>query len=425
MSGKNIRIFVVLAVISIIGIVVMQVYWFKKAFDKTENEFNKNLNIALNETVKGVLNYNNTFEIPVDPVKQLDENYFAVMVNDQINADVLEHYLRSEFIKFNIRQSFEYRIFDCANEQMVYGGFVEGEDNQEELKSRKLPVWNGDNYYFTVYFPHKAAGIVGGMTLWFFSSAVLLVVLIFFAYSLFVILQQKRFSEVQRDFINNMTHEIKTPVSIISVSAETIKDPSMIETPHRLINYATIILHEANRLKTQVERVLSLTGSESTIRLNNERFDIHQLIIEFTNNFLENTKHKEINLTFNLNAGYSFIHADRFYISNLISNLLDNAVKYSNDSIELTISSENKGKMIEIVFSDNGIGIDKEHVKKIFDKFYRVPTGNVHNVKGFGIGLNYVQLITRLHKGSIKVLSEPGKGSSFILTLPLAKKDGE
>jgi two-component system phosphate regulon sensor histidine kinase PhoR len=125
MSGKTIRIFVVLAIVSIAGIVLMQVYWFKQAFDKTEYEFDRNLNIALNETVKGVLRYNNTLTVPPDPVKRLGQNYYAVMVNDKIHADVLEHYLRTSFQKFNIRQSFEYRIFDCAHEQMVYGGFIE------------------------------------------------------------------------------------------------------------------------------------------------------------------------------------------------------------------------------------------------------------------------------------------------------------
>lgn len=420
MSGKTIRIFVVLAITAICGIVVMQVYWFKQAFDQTEQEFNRSLNLALNETVKGVLRYNNTHTVPADPVKKLDNNYYAVMVNDRINAEVLEHYLRVTFKKFNIRQSFEYRIFDCTNEQMVFGGFIEGEDTREDIKPRSLPRWDRDNYYFTVYFPHKTTGLISGMSLWLFSSAVLLVVLIFFAYSLFVILKQKRYSEVQRDFINNMTHEIKTPVSIISVSAETLRDPAMV-TPQRLINYATIILEEANRLKIQVDRVLSLTGTESTIRLKCEALNIHELITDLATNIAVNTKHKAVKLTFDLQAPQPVIHADRSYIENLISNLLDNAIKYSSDPLELVISSVNKHKTIAVTFADNGIGIDKEHIKRIFDKFYRVPTGNVHNVKGFGIGLNYVQLIAKLHRGTVKVESEPGKGSSFILILPLAK----
>jgi two-component system phosphate regulon sensor histidine kinase PhoR len=421
MSRKTIRIFVVLALTAICGIVVMQVFWFKQAFNQTEQEFNRSLNIALNETVKGVLRYNNTHTVPGDPVKQLDKNYYAVMVNDRINADVLEHYLRTTFKKFNIRQSFEYRIFDCANAEIVYGGFVEGEDTREEVKPRNLPEWNKDNYYFTVYFPHKTTGIIGGMTLWLFSSAVLLVVLIFFAYSLFVILKQRRYSEVQRDFINNMTHEIKTPVSIISVSAETLKNPDILATPQRLVNYATIILEEANRLKTQVERVLSLTGTESTIRLTSETFSMNELVVELTNNIVENTSHKKVHLTLNLNAMQSVVYGDKFHLSNLISNLLDNAIKYSNEPVELIVSSVNKNRHIEISIQDNGIGIAKEHLKKVFDKFYRVPTGNVHNVKGFGIGLNYVQLIAKLHKGLVRVESESGKGSTFILTLPLAK----
>lgn len=421
MRGRTIKIFVILAITSICGIVLVQVYWFKKAFDKTEEEFNKNLNIALNETVKGVLQYNNTPNLPPDPVKQVEKNYFAVMVNDRINADVLEYYLKTEFNRFNITQGFEYRIFDCAHEHMVYGGFVGGDDkgSMEGMRTRSLPVLDEDNYYFTVYFPYKTAGLVSGMSLWLFSSGVLLLVVVFFAYSLFVILKQKRFSEVQRDFINNMTHEIKTPVAIISASAETLKDPRMPSTPLRLVNYATIILDEANRLQMQVERVLSLAGRETMIRLNREYLDVQELLKEVVDNILANTEHKKIRVVFRLEATQSMVYADRFYLSNLFSNLLDNAIKYSGEELELMISSENKGRTISLNFSDNGIGISREHQKRIFDKFYRVPTGNVHNVKGFGIGLNYVQLIARLHKGSVKVWSGPGKGSSFIVTLPV------
>jgi two-component system, OmpR family, phosphate regulon sensor histidine kinase PhoR len=420
MSGKTIRIFVLLALLSIAGIVVTQVYWFKKAFDNTENEFNKNLHIALNETVKGVLHYNHTYSIPSDPVKQISQNYFAVMVNDKINADVLEYYLRTEFTKFNIRQSFEYRIFDCANEQMVYGGYIEGNDNKNDVKQRDLPQWKGDNYYFTIYFPHKVAGIIGGMNLWIYSSLVLLIVVLFFSYSLFVILKQKRLSEVQRDFINNMTHEIKTPVSIITVSAETLKDPAIAKDPQRLLSYSTIILDEANRLKANVERVLSITGKEDSIKQNKEKLNLHDLITSTANKINENVTHKRVSLGFSFEATNFVVFADPFHVSNMVSNLIDNAVKYSNDPVAIQINSTNpEGNKIQITFTDNGIGISKEHIKRIFDKFYRVPTGNIHNVKGFGIGLNYVQLIARSHKGTIKVLSEEGKGSSFILTLPV------
>jgi len=419
MKRRTIRIFVVLALISIIGIVITQVYWFNKAYQNNEQEFNKNVNIALKEVVKGILKYNNIFTTPVDPVKQLTPNYFAVMVNDQINAEVLEHYLQTELIKFNIRQGFEYGIYDCTTEKIVYGGYVEGEGIFKPNEKNHLPKWKGSNYYFTVYFPHKASGIVGQMNLWLYSSAIIIIVVIFFSYSLFVILKQRRLSEIQRDFINNMAHEIRTPLATITISAKTLKDPEIANNPQRLLNYATIITDEAIKLKNQVERVLSIADSESAMKLNIENVDVHQLILTVSKQLVSNTDNKKVSFKFEPKAIQFIVSADKMHLSNLIANLMDNSIKYSKEEVEITISTfNNLPNTIEIHFTDNGLGISKDNQKKIFDKFYRVPTGNIHNAKGFGIGLNYVSLIAREHRGSIKVSSVLNSGSTFIVTLP-------
>lgn len=419
MKSKTIKIFVVLAIVSIIGIITTQIFWYKKAFDKSEDEFNRAVYIALNQSMRGVLLFNNTNTFPVDPIQKLDYNYYAVMVNDQINADVLEYYLKSEFQKLNIHQSFEYRIFDCANKQMMYGGFVEGQNSfDKENINRNLPVLKTDNYYFTVYFPNQTFDLFASMKLWLFSSFVLFIVLIFFAYSLFVILKQKRLSEIQRDFINNMTHEINTPVSIISASAETLRNANIVEQPQRLLNYANIILEESNRLKSSIDKVLSVADSERIVSLNFEKIDVHDLLIKLANSICEQNK-KNIQLEFDLNAQQYFIKADRFYMLNMFSNLIENAIKYSSDNLKLVLASKNIKEGICISIKDNGIGIDKRHIDRIFDKFYRVPTGNVHNVKGFGIGLNYVKQTIKLHKGSIQVSSDLGIGTQFNIYLPL------
>jgi two-component system phosphate regulon sensor histidine kinase PhoR len=177
MSNSTLRIFYILGFISIIGLFSVQIYWFKKAFDKTEFEFERSLTIALNETVKDLLKYNNTNTIPNDPVIQLDNNYYAIMVNDQIHADVLELYLKTEFDKFNIHQGYEYRIYDCQNKEMKFGGYVDGKAyTNDVIKNRKLPLLKEDNYYFTVYFPHKSMDIIKSMELWIFSSIILFIV---------------------------------------------------------------------------------------------------------------------------------------------------------------------------------------------------------------------------------------------------------
>jgi two-component system, OmpR family, phosphate regulon sensor histidine kinase PhoR len=420
MRRKTLLIFAALALTSIIGVVVIQVYWFRQAYNTNQEEFSKNTRIALKEVVKGILRYNNTHTMPADPIQQISPSYFVVMVNDRIDALVLEHYLQTELKRFNIKEGFEFSIYDCANQQMMYGEYSEGDPANTSVSINKHPQWKGDNYYFTVYFPHRALGLVGQMKLWIIFSAIVLVVVIFFTYSLFVILKQKRLSEIQRDFINNMAHEIRTPLSSIMVSAQTIKKPDMMNNPQRLLSYATIIQDEAGKLKTQVERVLSIAETENKIKLEIEDVNLHELIRQTVNTHIEQATNKRITLVMEPHALFFTMKGDPMHLANLFSNLVDNAIKYSHDNLTLRISTQNKNhSSIEVRIADNGVGISKENQKKIFDKFYRAPTGNVHNVKGFGIGLSYVSLVTRMHKGSIRVESETGQGSTFILTFPL------
>lgn len=194
----------------------------------------------------------------------------------------------------------------------------------------------------------------------------------------------------------------------------------MVNNPQRLLSYATIIQDEAGKLKTQVERVLSIAETESKIRPEIEDVNLHELIRQIANTHIEQATNKHITLIMEPHALFFTMKGDPMHLANLFSNLIDNAIKYSHDNLTLRVNTQNKNhSSIEIRISDNGVGITKENQKKIFDRFYRAPTGNVHNVKGFGIGLSYVSLVTRMHKGSIKVESEPGRGSTFILTFPL------
>ncbi|MFA6260816.1 MAG: HAMP domain-containing sensor histidine kinase [Bacteroidia bacterium] len=418
MKTRQIRIFIVLAVLSIAGIIVVQVAWFKRAFDKNEVEFNRNVHIALHEVMRGILKYNNNSAIPPDAIEQNDHNAFTVMINDEINPEVLEYYLVTEFKKFNIKQQFEFGIYDCANQKMVMGRYVEGSGSYKLTESPAEKKGTSDNYYFTVYFPHKSADLIGQMGLWLFSSAVLLVVILIFGYSLFVILRQKKLSEIQRDFINNMTHEFRTPLTTISVSAQTLQDPEIIHSKQRLLNYATLISSEAAKLQHQVNRVLAIAEADHTMHLGKEEVDLHALIRQTLPVQCEAAA-KPVSFQMQLDATSAIVYGDKLHLTNALTNLIDNAIKYSKESAALKIKTHNTGAQIQLSIQDNGIGIPKEHAKRIFEKFYRVSQGNAHNAKGFGIGLFYVQLIARLHKGSIQLVPATGNGSEFILTLPL------
>lgn len=415
---------IVLATISIIGISIIQVFWFRKAFLISEKQFNQSLHIALKSVAEKMPSYNQgSSSALVNPVNQLSSNYFVVMINDVIDVNILELLLVNEFEKRNIITDFEYGIYDCIDEKMVYGNYINN-TQQDQLEPKKiLPKWENENYYFGVYFPNKNYSLVSQMNIWLFSSLVLLLVIIFFSYTLFIILKQKRLSEIQRDFINNMTHEFKTPITTISISSEVLKDPDVIQKPQKLLSYATIIQEEAFRLKNQVERVLQMaTADGETFKLKKEKIDIHKIIRENVDKCLLPVSEKKASIECDFTAKNAFVMGDVLHLSNAFYNLLDNALKYSHQLAHIKISTKNDKRGITIIFEDNGIGIPKDALNKVFEKFYRIPTGNLHDVKGFGLGLNYVKLVCKAHLGSIALTSKINEGSTFSIFLPCLTK---
>ncbi len=423
MKTSTIRFIVVLATLSIVGITITQVYWVRRAFDLKEDEFERNVNTALLNVAQQIYSFSETTQPSSNPVKQLSTNYFVVMVNSQIDASLLEFMLRTEFDKRKIQADFEYGIYDCANERMMYGNYVQVNDTKSKTEiSKNLPKWNTQGYYFGVQFPNREAQILNQMGIWSFSSIVLLVVIVFFAYTLFVILKQKRLSEIQKDFINNMTHEFKTPIATIAVSTEVLKNPDIIKQPERLLSYTTIIENENKRLKQHVERVLQMAKlDKESIELKKEPVNIHEAVQEVARGMNAALQEKQVQLELSLNADEPVITVDKLHITNVIYNLLDNAIKYSAENPKVWISVKQGDKSAVVLeVRDNGIGVKEDDQKRIFQKFYRVPTGNVHNVKGFGLGLNYVRQIIEAHRGKITLKSHLGDGCTFRIYLPQA-----
>src|SRR5688572_23377078 len=420
MTSSSIRFFVILGTLCIVGITITQLYWVRRAFDLKEAEFERTVSAALFTVANQIFDINNTPSPAMNPVKQVSTNYFIVMVNGEVDAPLLEFLLRSEFEKRNIKVDFEYGVYDCSSEKMRYGDYVPLQTSKEKITSKKLPAWNHYAYYFGVQFPNREAHLINQMGIWSFSSVVLLMVILFFGYTLFVILKQKRLSEIQKDFINNMTHEFKTPISTIAVSTEVLKDPNIVHQPERLLNYTTIIEKENTRLKQQVERVLQMARlDKEDVGLKKELVDVHQVIQDALKNTSGALHEKQGSISCDLNARQFSIEADRLHLTNVLYNLIDNAIKYAQVAPHIVIRTSDSQKSICIEIEDNGIGIHPDNQKRVFQKFYRVPTGNVHDVKGFGIGLNYVKTIVEAHKGNIKLESELGKGSVFRISLPL------
>lgn len=416
---STLRLVVILATISIVGITITQVYWVRKAFDLNQADFDRQVNTALVGVAQQFFKLNDAPSPANNPVVQVSTNYYAVMLNSDINPNVLEFLLQTEFEKRNIKADFEYGIYDCSQECMVYGKFVSNGAIRRDLDLSNLPKLVNASYYFGVRFPGRELQLVNQMGIWTFSSLVLLVVIIFFAYALFVIFRQRRLSEIQKDFINNMTHEFKTPLSTISLSAEVLRQQAHNPQPDRMLNYTSIIEQETNRMRQHLERMLQVARLDRTdIELKKEIINMHDLIRETVTSMQPILNGKNVSVVFHFESEQANVAGDRHHLTNIIFNLLDNALKYTIVQPEVDISTSAHGKGMVVQIKDNGIGISEEHQKKVFQKFYRVPTGNVHTVKGFGLGLSYVKQVVEAHNGTVSMASELNKGSLVTIYLP-------
>lgn len=415
MDRKTIRLLILLGIVAITGIISIQAYWVNKAFDLEGRRFRQTTVAALEDVANAISDVYGMSYIE-NPVEQLASDYYVVNLRTPLDASVLEHYLKTTFKSYDLDTDFEYGIYDCDTDKIRYGNYVNKDFQTEEIPVPDLEKTDKFLNYFGVRFPSREQFLIQKMDFWVWSSIITLIVTAFFGYSVFVILRQKRLSEVQRDFINNMTHEFQTPISTIRVATDVLRQPKILDQPERLKKYVQIIRQENARLKNQVESVLTTARlSKGKLELDIQLQELHSLLQEV----LEVVKMEmEEDLSLDFKAPRTSIYADKVHTMNVVRNLVENAIKYSKAPAKIEVSTRNEGSSLLLSIKDHGIGIPQEHLKKIFDKFYRVPTGNVHNVKGFGLGLNYVKQIIQAHKWKIKVNSTYGEGTEFIITIP-------
>lgn len=421
MNSATIRTVVVLGVVSVLGIVTIQMYWVRKAFDNEERQFNQTLYIALKNVATRLAAYNGVVLPAHSPVSQLSSNYYVVNVNDRIDTGVLEHYLRQEFNALNLRLDYEYAIYDCATDRMVYGNYVSARAARPAARvpAAPLPKWNRYTYYFGLHLPSRTSYLVSRLDIWMLTSAILLVVTGFFGYALFVILRQKQLSEIQRDFINSMTHEFKTPIATIGLAADVLAAPDAAAFPQRLRSYAGIIQEENRRLNQQVDKVLQLArGERDALRLRPELLDVHALIAQVARNFPAPTPAR---IETALAAQPAHVYADPTHLANVLFNLLDNAVKYAATApLVVQLGTRTQGQQLHLTVADNGVGIAAPHQKRVFEKFFRVPAPAPGSsaAPGFGLGLYYVRTVALAHHWRLQLSSAPGAGSTFTLIMP-------
>ena len=418
MSRRTIIIVIALAIVSLGIVIAGQVFWVRKAYALQEEQFNRRAFVAISEVVQTIRVMNRDSAV-TEPVRQVSNNYFIANINDTPQPYLLENLLKEEFRRSQLLEDFEYGIYDCFNDSIVFGSkisFKPGIERTQAQQIHKLENFEPDGHYFGVVFPNKSSFILQQLDFWMYSSIVILLIVIFFSYTVHIMLQQKRLSEIRTDFVNNMTHELKTPISTIGLSADAIQNALTTSNTERIRSYTQIIQNENTRLKNQVERVLQIASlSPKKVALQHKEIDLHEALQKAVDTFQMQIEESDGSISLELLATHHRMKGDIVHITNVIYNLIDNAVKYTTESPDIQIRTHWKSGWLRIDFQDNGIGIERSNQKMIFEKFYRVPTGNLHSVRGYGLGLFYVKTIVEAHKGKLHVVSEPGKGSTFTI----------
>lgn len=420
MNRTALRTLVLLAVLSVVGIIVTQLYWVKKSLNLQDDQFNHRVHVALNTVANKLITNTHGF-IELEELNRVSHNYYTLDFSSPVQIKLLEDYLLTEFKNQYLYEPFEYGFFNCDTDTLIFGKYIYSIDNQN-VERLNIEFPRESNFYIGVLFPRKKSYFTDDWTILAVFSIMLIIVLLFFSFSIMTILKQKQIGEIKNDFVNNMTHEFKTPISTIGLAADVLKRENITSYPERVNHYARIISEENKRLKSQVENVLQIALTDANkISLKEEALDMHEIIALSVQNLEVRAIERGGYIKTQLDAIYTELIGDKVHITNIMHNLLDNALKYSEEVPKIQVITKNRGQYLDIFIEDKGVGIASNDLPLLFEKFYRVGSGDRHDVKGFGIGLFYVKNIVKLHRGNISVKSKLGQGSTFHITLPIKK----
>lgn len=418
MSSKTIR-YIFISMLIIIGLLfVTQAYWFKRAFALQETQLDDKVNIALRSVADGLLKLDNDTTSRIAPISKTSSNEFYVRTDCYFSLSSLDSLLRLEFTARKLDIEFDYGIVLEEKKQLVLGNTFSYAVKVEDISCR-VRRDGKERKNFKILLTNKTAYLLNSMGIWVFSSLSLLLILVVFTFIMISIRNGKKLELLKKDFVNNMTHELKTPIANITVASDAIRNPKIKMDDEKLIKYAGIIHKENERLHQLVDRVLEISSiekKEESLRL--EEVDLHEIINEITTSFAALIAQKQGNIITKLEATQTTLKADQIHLSNVIYNLIENAIKYSLENPEIVIQTRSNNDGVQIHISDKGIGMSKENQHRIFEKFFRAESGNLHTTKGYGLGLSYVKMIVEKHNGQITFKSAKGKGSTFSLNLP-------
>jgi len=418
---------VVLITLSVVGILFIQMSWINNAIKLKHEEFQRSVDNTLKQSKEAIYSrylYKHTNYIPTEESKRYYlRNHFTV--EGSFDSEEVNDIIRKEFKNNNVKQGFEYCVtnlfknsilqspgFNMADMETPYRIELAPEDSYRARETLFISIREDKNLIIREMGWMIAASIV-------FTTIIVLA----FAVTVRTLFNQKKLSEIKSDFINNMTHELKTPLATISLAIDALTNEKVIHDADKIKIYSGMIKEENKRMNKQVEKILQAARLEKEeVKLTLQKLDAHQIISKVAHNMALQIQEKNGTIDLRLAASDPIIEADDVHFSNIIFNLLDNAMKYSSETPKIHVETLKHGNgMFTIKIKDNGIGMDRETQARIFEKFYRAHTGNIHNVKGFGLGLSYVKAIVDAHEGKIKVESAPGKGSTFTITLPATR----
>jgi two-component system phosphate regulon sensor histidine kinase PhoR len=400
-------------------IIAVQLFWLNKVYSFEQRTFHTNVV----KSIRGLYEDLDLVDTRSMDLNDLIENpstdYFLFRIDNTYSEDSVASYLNYELKDFDVLTDAYVAYYTAGHTKYKNAIYIPTAASRYKQGEINLSTYKRNYNYGLLYFPHRNKYVLQQMNFWFISSAALFVVLVGLAVMLFFFYRQRFLAEVQKDFVNNFTHEFKTPLAVMKISAEVLLQDKIVTQPERLRKYATIIENQTQHLQEQVERLLQIARSDRRdLPIQKKQVPLKELIEQAVAKMqpLIDEKKAEVNIPIDEEQNIE-LYADRAHLELAIVNLLENALKFSVKP-HIIISIGHEDGNIYISVKDNGIGIEKKYQKRLFKKFYRVPTGDVHNVKGFGLGLNFVKRIIDAHHGSIKINSLPGIGTEFRLILP-------
>ena len=419
MRKRTISLIIIISSISLIGLIVTQTLWVSNALRLAEKQHAHRVDLALDDVLEELVDRKDSLQIKAklegDSIFRAD-NLFEVLDTSFLKS------LMKKYVNYHeLNENYFYSIVKTSNDSIYYTT-IDKNINREDMKVHKAClycIWKKDYFHLEVLFPQIRKNELTNMSAWMISSGLFLLIMIFsFYYTIITIIRQKKISQIRDDFINNITHEFKTPIATISLASEVLLKAGSDENK-RISNYARVIYDENRRMREQVDRVMQMAVlDKNRYNLNKKPTDLDELIRNNVHNLCLEHCEREVKVSDKLASANPEVNVDPIHMGNIINNLVSNAIKYSDGTPEIIIMSKNENGHYIFSIEDKGIGIKKEDQKQIFDKFYRVSTGNIHNAKGFGLGLYYVKTIIEAHGGEINVSSEYGKGTRFDVILP-------